>query len=354
MIQRIVFFAAMTILVATPGRVEARTKHRHSKKSHRKGRSKRKRQSNTKTKGARHESMKKRQGKRAEKASARKLFALGAKQYEAGHIRKALGLFKDAYLHWDNPRILLNIAICHLELDEIVEAVSILRQGLARMTPRQRALFRAKLPPKLLKADKGAATLFVNFTTGKEPHLRIYLDGRDLGPVPVSHVILPGKHLVEIRSDKGGKTMARKEIIAKPGATVSWVAKAPGWISCDIPKPPKKSRWKKLQRLPIWYFGAAALITVVAGGTLIGLGVKTNALEDDYFAHPTRDTHDKGIAYRRATNTMIGVTATAALATGVLALFTNWKHPFGSSEHNLSILPTPGPSGGTITLSGSF
>ncbi len=44
----------------------------------------------------------------------------------------------------------------------------------------------------------------------------------------------------------------------------------------------------------------------------------------------------------------------AAVATGVLALFTNWSNPFGRQERQLSVGATMGPKGGNLTISGTF
>jgi hypothetical protein len=115
----------------------------------------------------------------------------------------------------------------------------------------------------------------------------------------------------------------------------------------------KKSR---LGRLPIYYFIAAGVVAVAAGATAVPLGLKTNKYHSDYWSNPTRSTRDKGLTFKTATNAMIGVAAAAGAAAAVLAVFTDWKNPFGKkeSESGVTILPMMGNEGAGLSVTGGF
>lgn len=291
-----------------------------------------------------------------DKAKARELFVKGSKLYQAGQFREAIQVFKKAYTFWKNPRIRLNIAICLLESGQSVEAVTELRATLKEMDQSKRQAFEAKLPAKLVQANKEAAELSVRMPAGDE--VAVEIDGKPAGTAPVIAVVMPGKHEVVVRV--GTDEKARKTIEVTAGGRQSWELTA--WPAATQPTPTPKpkgsgflARMKKLQRLPIWYFSAAALLAVAGGIATIGTGLKTNKLEDDYFARPSLDTRDEGIRYRNATNAMIGVTVVGVVAAGVLAVFTNWKDPFGrKKERALRLTPQFGPQGGGLAVSGSF
>jgi hypothetical protein len=102
----------------------------------------------------------------------------------------------------------------------------------------------------------------------------------------------------------------------------------------------------------VWFVAAAGL-AAVAGVVTIGTGVKTLALYDEFKKDPNDTAVQKqGKTMKAVTNAMIGVTAAAAVAAGVLALFTRWKSK--EKPSTVEVLPGVAPGGATIHLSLEF
>ena len=77
------------------------------------------------------------------------------------------------------------------------------------------------------------------------------------------------------------------------------------------------------------------------------------------YDNPTSSTRDKGIRLKNTTNAMVGITVTAMVATGVLAVFTNWKSfkkLFKKKEKAKAfrIVPAVGPRGGGLFVTSDF
>jgi tetratricopeptide (TPR) repeat protein len=66
------------------------------------------------------------------KSIAKEAFREGTRQYDMGDYAKALDLFKKAYLHYEEPVILFNIAQCERQLGNKPEAVKALSIVLAQ------------------------------------------------------------------------------------------------------------------------------------------------------------------------------------------------------------------------------
>jgi tetratricopeptide (TPR) repeat protein len=67
------------------------------------------------------------------KALARDLFREGTRQYDLGDYSKALELFKKAYLNFEEPAILFNLAQCQRQLGDKPEAVKLYRSFLRKV-----------------------------------------------------------------------------------------------------------------------------------------------------------------------------------------------------------------------------
>lgn len=95
--------------------------------------------------------------------------------------------------------------------------------------------------------------------------------------------------------------------------------------------------------LPPVIFYIAAGATVVTGAITIWSGVDTNAGVNDYEAHPTQEGLDAGQAKEARTNILIATTATLAVGTLVVALFTDFgSHPDEPPAVQVAVAPVPG------------
>ncbi len=92
--------------------------------------------------------------------------------------------------------------------------------------------------------------------------------------------------------------------------------------------------------LPPFVLIAGAVLTAGAVGALVWSGVDTLSGVDAYEADPTTEALAEGQAKEIRTNVLIGVTAAFAVATGVIALFTNFGG--GSEDLRAAIGPLPG------------
>lgn len=285
------------------------------------------------------------------KKKARAHFAKGGAHYAKERYKQAIAEFKRAYSFWKNPRILLNIAICYSEMNRAVQAVIYLRRARETATAEQLIKLQKKIPAGLKAREGQVADLEVVMPDGAA---EIYINDEPAGRTPVKRVLAPGTVRVVVKLDgrvKVSKTLELKAGDVKTFALKQWPAAAPK-------KPSRSFRsWRaRVAILPIYYVGAAALVTLVGTAALIGTGVRTEQIQDDYYSSPNLDTRGRGVRYRAATNALIAVTVTAGLAAGVLALFTDWSRLPWKKEKSTAtrILPSVGRGGFGLSATGHF
>jgi hypothetical protein len=107
-----------------------------------------------------------------------------------------------------------------------------------------------------------------------------------------------------------------------------------------------------------WIFATGAVVTTALGVATLWSGLDVLSAHDAYRGNETQATYDDGLDKEKRTNVLIGVTAVAGIATGVVALFTRWG---GSSD---SATARPGPrmhaggvpirGGAAVTIGGNF
>lgn len=298
-----------------------------------------------------------------QKAQVKKLFAEGSALYAKNKFREAIEVFAKAYAIWKNRKIMLNIAICHAELGEHAKAVESLEEALKGASEEEIKAIRAKMPKVLKKSEQQVAVLTVVMP---DPFAEIIIDTQSVGRSPVTKALDSGPHVVEIRLS--GQVKVKKIINLTPGQKETWKldawpARAPAIRprpgTPETPTTEKKSFFKKYARLPYYYLLGAAGLTLVSGITIIGTGAMAKKYHDDYYSNPTWSARNKGIKYRDATNAMIGITVAAAVATGVLALFTDFKtfnRLFKKKEKAGSARLTPfvGPGRAGVVLMGGL
>lgn len=283
---------------------------------------------------------------------AKRYFKKGKRHYKKERFEKAIAMFRKAYAILPHKNILLNIAICHAEMGEPVKAMVQLRVALKFAGRSANELLDPKEYRKLLDMQKRVAILKIT-----APDLRsvIYLNGESLGTSKMDRVLYPGSYLVEVRLDNQLKL--RKTFKLEGGDRKSWYMKS--WVSAakGLPEPTEPSDKRgRGRRLHIAYIAVTAGITLLAGSALIGTAVKTEQLKDKYVSSGENPKYKReGERYRTATNVLAGVTAVAAVATGVLAIFTDWSiFKKSNAKKQTSVMPFTGPGTAGIVLTGRF
>lgn len=113
------------------------------------------------------------------------------------------------------------------------------------------------------------------------------------------------------------------------------------------------------RRLPPVAFYATAGVTLAAGIVLAALGGVTYSMHQDFLdldpeqTSQVSEAHDDGWRFVQATNAMLIITSTAALAAVMLAIFTRWRRS-ESTRAMLTLSPTSSASGAVGVLTRSF
>lgn len=117
----------------------------------------------------------------------------------------------------------------------------------------------------------------------------------------------------------------------------------------------RDSRTAYSEGLSIWYFLSGAVVTVGAGVATLWSGLDAVELHNEYEKNPTREIYESGLDKELRTNIFIGITVAAGVATGVLALFTQWDDSQGAdSQSDLQTSVSMGPHDGILEVRGAF
>lgn len=203
--------------------------------------------------------------------------------YEEGNIAflesrftQALAKYREAIKYWDHPAIRFNMAVCLINLEQLVEAKQNLERGLAYgPAPLGDEVHLQGLTyRKLLDAQLTSLTIIC-----EEPEAGVALDGKGLfmGPGEVTQYVLAGEH--QVVGTKPGFLTSSVTLTLAPGRSVIFnvrlVALEPATLMIR--------RWPR--RTPY-----AMLVT---GGVVAGLGVLAYAASAGNFA-----AYDDGIRSR--------------------------------------------------------
>jgi len=288
----------------------------------------------------------------ADQAMARRLVKEAKRLALEKRFQQALDRFNQAYHYWPRREIQFNIALVYLQVGNKLKAY----EHLQRFLEASPAGTAAKLPEPLLRLRSEVGTIRVS-TPGQD--LEIFVNGRFRGRKTVSIAVLPGTYRVELRKD--GRTVQQKDLRVVGGAVVVWEAEivrarprgiTPGHVEKGGGSARPSGSRKKLH----WaYFVVTGAIAVVAGAALVGTGVKTLKVGDEFEKQATVELQTEGNRYKLATNILVGVSAVAGLTAAVLAFFTRWKS--GGSESatsRVSVRPGVAPGGASVAVDIAF
>jgi hypothetical protein len=162
-----------------------------------------------------------------------------------------------------------------------------------------------------------------------------------------------GRHT--IGADFGDNVTEQEVFEAKAGKSASLsiapaeAEAATAGTSVDLTSPSRPPPAKGISR---GWFVASAAVTVGLAGASIWSGLDVLSKNDEYERDPTQARLDAGQSAELRTNILIGATAVAAVATGVIAWKTRWSSPKREQASTLGLVPSEG--GALVVLGGHF
>jgi hypothetical protein len=127
---------------------------------------------------------------------ARELYRQGTQHYDVGDYKLALDSFKEAYHQFESPEILFNIAQCHRQLGEDVQAVREYRMYLLKASEAQN---RSEVQALIAKLEKAIAEAQANKsapplpTVEPRPPLQQEASAPPSAPAPAPVVVVEPK-----------------------------------------------------------------------------------------------------------------------------------------------------------------
>ncbi len=272
----------------------------------------------------------------AQKKEAAALFRKGTAAFKKHDYLAAAAAFEEANSVAPHPAALFNAAKAYERAGELAPAANLCARYLRdapeddKRRDKARGLL-AELRPKL-----GRITV-------------IAVDAEDITlngePLELEETYVnPGDHQV---AGRFGYTKARRNVNVVAGSLERVTlepkkAKAVATLDEELPEedaPPDEADDEAKGLSPtIFYVGVSA--TVVLAGATVWSGLDTNSARDEFDKNPTPDGLEEGESKQKRTNLLLGVTALAGVATGVIAYFTD----FSGKK------PPPPPEGGDVAL----
>ncbi len=272
------------------------------------------------------------------KRRAKAFFTRGELLFEAGDYLEAAEAFKMAYETLPHPAVTGNIAICYDKAGMWPKAVTFYRIFLADSEVKDK---NGSLIERLKELEQLVGELEL---VCEEPGCQIRVDGNDEGEAPVKVVLLPGRHRVE--AFVNGDLLVSEETEVKARHTVKVELEA---------TPTSKPEVEDLGASPDLAdpdnedgtalgagFWISAGLTGAAGASILAFGLLTVDARDNYKSSNwlDGDAKERGEQYKLTTNIMIGVTAAAAAASVVFAIYD--LRADGSSRDVAFVGPGPG------------
>jgi len=190
----------------------------------------------------------------------------------------------------------------------------------------------------------------------------LLVDGAATSPEAKERHVLylaPGKHEVEASFGKS-RTVSRA-VEGKVGER--------GSIAFDAPPEPQPAQGEaapgsapgsavaadqgvqeRHRGLSPWFFVGGAIATVGLGAATVWSGLDVLSANDDYKKHPTLAGYNDGKDRELRTNVLIGATAVTGVATGVIALFTDFSGKASESGERAGVRATAAVTGNSAAF----
>ena len=200
----------------------------------------------------------------------------------------------------------------------------------------------------------------------------LVIDGAAGSAEPAEHHVIflePGKH--EVNAAFGADRATPKPTNAKAGERASFTFEPPppSAPAAKVTDTSAKTASAAASadtgvdrggkgRLSPWFFVTGAVVTAGLAGVTIWSGLDTLDAHEAYQGNETQAAYEAGLDKQQRTNILIGATAVAGVATGVLAVFTRWSGSGESSgalpHRRLQAGGVPLPGGAVLTVGGDF
>ena len=298
-------------------------------------------------------------------------FDEGARAFKSGRFEEAADLFETADRLAPNPAALNNAIRARRAAKQGAKAATLAAAALVRF-PDEATL--RDLAQSVLKANE---KLYHRVKVSCQPACSLVIDDKVFGaePLPTAVIFLePGAHTVVAGWSEGRTRSASVQAQKSGSETLNFEAPPlpppppPASSSEAPPPPPPPVVVPPSTGLSPWFFLAGAGATLVAGGlaTWSGLDTLSNPGPDrvrELCAGKSRScpAFQEGLSKEQRTNTLLVVTGVVGVATGVVALFTDWKAPpLGGQKpaESARVAPWVAPEvtgkGGALGVNGLF
>jgi hypothetical protein len=291
----------------------------------------------------------------SEQTIALQYYEEGNREFLESRFAQALAKYREAIAHWDHPAIRFNMAVCLINLGQLIEARESMDLGLAYGADALgEDLYRQGLTyRKLLETQLTRVTIRCH-----EPLAEVSLDGKHLftGPGEAARYLLPGDH--QVVATKPGFLTASETLTLRPGETTSHEVRLIAFKSTTT-MVRRWSRWK-----PYAVVGAGAAIAAIGGVTYV---VSASAY-DDYDQVVRREcpagcsaaevaaipelaaAKDRADRYKLATQSLVVVGGAVALV-GAVGLYLNQPR---ARTTDLAFGVANVSGGALVTLQGAF
>jgi hypothetical protein len=253
----------------------------------------------------------------SDRGAARAEFAQGERAFEDNDNEVALAHFRRAFELAPSDVVRFNIGVCLERLGRHREAVAEYEAAAASTELDAEAREQAERD-----AARARARLGILVVDGEPQGASVLVDGEELCTLPCEVGVDPGSHEVVVRD--GDRRSEHRARVARGGRTRVTAelpqeqARAPEQPVSAAPAPSAPATETRGPGVLTW-IGIG--VAVVGGAGIAYFGLRTEALRDDYFDTPTRETRDDGLLMRTLTNVSIGVTALGAVLVGIDLLF---------------------------------
>lgn len=229
--------------------------------------------------------------------SARIEFESGEAAFDSSDYDLALRHFRRAYELVPRDGVLFNIGVCLERLGRNREAVQSYEQAAASSSLNEET--RAQARDFAARARQRLGTIVV---AGEPRGATVLVDGAELCELPCRIEVDFGMREVVVRAPDGTEASDRLDVPRGGIAEVelSAVRAQDPIVGPDVPAEPETSG--------LGVLGWTGIGLLIAGaGCIVGCGLYTDSLGDEYLMNPTADTRDTGLAMRAITNVAIGV-----------------------------------------------
>jgi tetratricopeptide (TPR) repeat protein len=297
-----------------------------------------------------------------EQSVALEIFRRGNAEFEEERFAQALALYRQAIKHWDHPAIRFNMGVCHVNLDQPLEAYTAfelaLKYGAAplagakdeqKMKYGQALMYKQQLLTELATLD----------VTLAESDATVTLDGAIVltAPGKITKVVRPGAH--QIVATKPGFLTTTLPLVLVGGKTMVADVKLARLAASRVVR--RWAAWK-----PWTVFGAGAAVAL-GGGYLELRSYDNYKTYDERFATmcpngcggPSQPPIPEGLTSLRDRAAIENGAAIALFAVGGLALVAGavgvyLNQPMATTEDRITIAPLVRPGSAGLVVSRAF